>query len=175
MSLRNRFFVYVAVLHAAIAGLVVPLVVTNRLWLLATEVFFVASILLGFRLVRGLFESLDLLAEGARFLDEQEFTTRFKETGKPELDRLVSIYNRLADALRDERTKLLEQHHFLSQVLDASPSGVIVLDFDGRIDLVNPSAAQSLGLSAQAARGLPAARGPRTAAAAYARHRRREC
>lgn len=154
MSLRNRFFVYVAVLHAAIAGLVVPLVVTNRLWLLATEVFFVASILLGFRLVRGLFESLDLLAEGARFLDEQEFTTRFKETGKPELDRLVSIYNRLADALRDERTKLLEQHHFLSQVLDASPSGVIVLDFDGRIDLVNPSAAQSLGLSAQAARGL---------------------
>ncbi|MBX7184336.1 MAG: PAS domain-containing protein [Vicinamibacteria bacterium] len=154
MSLRNRFLVYVAVLHAAIAALVVPLVVTNRLWLLAVEVFFVASILLGFRLVRGLFESLDLLAEGARFLDEQEFTTRFKETGRPELDRLVSIYNRLADALRDERTKLREQHHFLSQVLDASPSGVIVLDFDGRIDLVNPAAARSLGLSPEAAPGL---------------------
>jgi PAS domain S-box-containing protein len=154
VSLRNRFLVYVAVLHVAIAALVVPLVVTNRLWLLAVEIFFVASILLGFRLVRGLFESLDLLAEGARFLDEQEFTTRFKETGRPELDRLVSIYNRLADALRDERTKLREQHHFLSQVLDASPSGVIVLDFDGRIDLVNPEAAQRLGLTPEAARGL---------------------
>ena len=154
MSFKNRFLVYVAVLHLAIAVLVVPLLVTNRLWLVAVEAFFVGSILVGFRLVRGLFESLELLAEGARFLDEQEFTTRFKETGRPELDRLVSLYNRLADDLRDERTKLREQHHFLNEVLDASPSGVVVLDFDGRIDLVNPSAARMLGLAASAARGL---------------------
>lgn len=154
MSSRNRFLLYVAVLNAAVAALVVPLVVTNRLWLLVVEIFFVGSVLVGFRLVRGLFESLDLLAEGARFLDEQEFTTRFKETGRPELDRLVSLYNRLVDDLRDERTRLREQHHFLSQVLDASPSGVVVLDFDGRIDLVNPSAARMLGLAAGAARGL---------------------
>lgn len=154
MSFKNRFLVYVAVLHLAIAVLVVPLLVTNRLWLVAVEAFFVGSILVGFRLVRGLFESLELLAEGARFLDEQEFTTRFKETGRPELDRLVSLYNRLADDLRDERTKLREQHHFLSEVLDASPSGVVVLDFDGRIDLVNPAAARMLGVSADAARGL---------------------
>jgi len=154
VSSRNRFLLYVAVLNAAVAALVVPLVVTNRLWLLAVEIFFVGSVLVGFRLVRGLFESLDLLAEGARFLDEQEFTTRFKETGRPELDRLVSLYNRLVDDLRDERTRLREQHHFLSQVLDASPSGVVVLDFDGRIDLVNPSAARMLGTAAGAARGL---------------------
>ena len=154
MSSRNRFLLYVAVLNAAVAALVVPLVVTNRLWLLAVEVFFVGSVLVGFRLVRGLFESLDLLAEGARFLDEQEFTNRFKETGRPELDRLVSLYNRLVDDLRDERTRLREQHPFLSHVLDESPSGVVVLDFDGRIDLVNPAAARMLGLAADAARGL---------------------
>lgn len=145
MSLRNRFLLYVAVLHVAIAGLVVPILVTNRLWLIAVEVFFVASLLVGFRLVRGLFANLDLLAEGARFLDEQEFTTRFQPTGRPELDRLVSLYNRLADDLRDERTKLREQHHFLTSVLEASPSGVLVLDFDGRIDLVNPAARRLLG------------------------------
>ena len=154
MSFKNRFLVYVAVLHVALAALVVPLVVKDRLWLLFVEAFFLVSLLVGFRLVRGLFASLELLAEGARFLDEQEFTTRFKETGRPELDRLVSLYNRLADDLRDERTKLREQHHFLTEVLDASPSGVVVLDFDGRIDLVNPSAARMLGLAASAARGL---------------------
>lgn len=154
MSFKNRFFIYVAVLHAALAALVVPLVVTNRLWLLAVEAFFLGSILLGFRLVRGLFGNLDLLAEGARFLDEQEFTTRFKETGRPELDRLVSLYNRLADDLREERTRLREQHHFLSEVLDASPSGVVVLDFDGRIDLLNPAAARLLGRAPEVARGL---------------------
>lgn len=154
MSLKNRFILYVAVLHAALAVLVVPLLVTNRFWLLAVEVFFVASILIGFRLVRGLFASLDLLAEGARFLDEQEFTTRFKETGRPELDRLVSLYNRLADDLRNERTRLREQHHFLNEVLQASPSGIVILDFDGRIELVNPQAARTIGVTAEAARGL---------------------
>jgi two-component system, NtrC family, nitrogen regulation sensor histidine kinase NtrY len=101
-----------------------------------------------------LFESLELLAEGARFLDEQEFTTRFKETGRPELDRLVSLYNRLADDLRNERTRLREQHHFLSEVLKASPSGIVILDFDGHVDLVNPAAARILGIAAEGASGL---------------------
>ena len=145
MSSRNRFLLYVGVLHAAIAALVVPLVVTNRWWLLAVEAFFVASLLVGFRLVRGLFANLELLAEGARFLDEHEFTTRFLETGRPELDRLVTLYNRLADDLREERTKLREQHHFLTEVLRASPSGILVLDFDGRIELANPAATRLLG------------------------------
>jgi nitrogen fixation/metabolism regulation signal transduction histidine kinase len=108
----------------------------------------------GFRLVRGLFEDLDLLAEGARFLDEQEYTTRFKETGRPELDRLVSLYNRMADDLREERTKLREQHHFLTEVLQASPSGIVILDFGGRIDVVNPAAVRILGIAAEKARGL---------------------
>jgi two-component system nitrogen regulation sensor histidine kinase NtrY len=153
MNLRNRFILYVAVLHVALAAFVAPVLVTNRLWLIAVEIFFVVSILLGFRLVHSLFSNLDLLAEGARFLDEQEFTTRFKETGRPELDRLVSIYNRLADDLRNERTKLREQHHFLSAVVEASPSGIVILDFDGRIDVVNPAATRLLGMSAEEARG----------------------
>ena len=173
MSFKNRFLIYVAVLHAAVAALVVPLLVTNRLWLVAVEAFFIGSLLAGFRLVRGLFASLDLLAEGARFLDEQEFTTRFLETGRPELDRLVSLYNRLADDLREERTKLREQHHFLSEVLRASPSGIVILDFDGRIDVVNPAATKVLGMAAESAKGrplsdLPGALGSDLAAAAVA-------
>ncbi len=154
MTLRNRFLLYVAMLHLAVAALAVPLLVTNRWWLVAVEIFFVGSLLVGFRLVRGLFENLDLLAEGTRFLDEHEFTTRFRPTGRPELDRLVSLYNRLADDLREERTKLREQHYFLSEVLQASPSGIVILDFDGRIDLVNPAAARNLGMTPEAARGL---------------------
>jgi nitrogen fixation/metabolism regulation signal transduction histidine kinase len=144
LSSRTRFLIYVAVLNAAVAVLLVPRMVTDRAWLLFAEILFVTSVLVGIRLVRGQFESLELLAEGARFLDEQEFSTRFQRTGRPELDRLVALYNRLVDDLRGERTRLKEQHHFLNQVLDASPSGVIVLDFDGRIDLVNPAASRLL-------------------------------
>ncbi|MBK5254780.1 MAG: PAS domain S-box protein [Vicinamibacteria bacterium] len=160
MTFKNRFLLYVAILHVALAALVVPRIVENRWWLIAAEAFFVGSLLVGFRLVRGLFANLDLLAEGARFLDEQEFTTRFIETGRPELDRLVSLYNRLADDLRDERTKLREQHHFLNEVIQASPSGIVILDFDGRIDVVNPAAARMLGTRAEETRGLQLSQAP---------------
>ncbi|MEO8501424.1 MAG: ATP-binding protein, partial [Vicinamibacteria bacterium] len=75
---------------------------------------------------------------------------------RPELDRLVSLYNRLVDDLRDERTKLREQHHFLTEVLQASPSGILVLDFDGRIELANPAATRLLGTPpASSWSGLP--------------------
>ena len=153
MKSRTRFLLYVAVLHVAIAALAVPLVVTNRAWLLAVEAFFVISLVTGFRLVRGIFANLDLLSEGARFLDEREFTTRFIETGSPELDRLVALYNRLVDDLREERTRLREQHHFFNAVIQASPSGIVVLDFEGGIDVVNPAAA-TLGFEASTAKGV---------------------
>ena len=141
MKSRTRFLLYVALLHVAVAALAVPIVVKDRVWLVALELFVVISMIVGFRLIRGLFANLELLSEGARFLDEREFTTRFIETGSPELDRLVTLYNRLADDLREERTRLREQHHFFNAMVDASPSGIVVLDFEGRIDVMNPAAA----------------------------------
>ncbi len=52
--------------------------------------------------------------------------------------------------LRDERLKLQERHYFLDRVLNASPAGILTLDFDGRIELINPSAQGFLGLGAEA-------------------------
>lgn len=74
--------------------------------------------------------------------------------GIPNSIGLVDLLNRLADDLRNERTKLREQHHFLTSVLEASPSGVLVLNFDGRIGLANPAARRLLGDDARGA-GLP--------------------
>jgi signal transduction histidine kinase len=59
----------------------------------------------------------------------------------------------MADHLRDERTRLQEQRHLLSLILDVSPSGIAILDFDGRVELVNPAAERLLGLPAADLRG----------------------
>lgn len=153
MNSKARFLLYVAGLHLILAALAVPWLARERRFLLLVEVGFVVSLVVGWRLVRGLFANLELLAEGARFLDEQALTTRLLVTGRPELDRLVLLYNRLADDLRSERTRLREQQHFLGEVLRASPSGIVILDFDGRIELLNPAAARLLGMSIEDARG----------------------
>ena len=52
----------------------------------------------------------------------------------------------MVDNLRDERARLQEQHHFLSHILSVSPSGILILDFDGLIATANPAAERMLGV-----------------------------
>jgi two-component system nitrogen regulation sensor histidine kinase NtrY len=155
VTLRRRFLIYLVALHLLFAGLAVWLLEKNRLWLLAVEGVFVLSAFTGWRLVRGLFGPLHLLRTGAQLLAESDFTSRFRETGRPEMDDLIGVYNRMADHLREERTRLQEQRHLLGLILEASPSGIAILDFDGRIELVNPAAERLLGLPAALLRGRP--------------------
>jgi signal transduction histidine kinase len=145
VSLRGRFLAYLAVLHLLFAGVAFLLLRQNRLWVLAIEAVFVVSFAVGATLVRRLFGALELVRESASYLSENDYTTRVRETGQRDLDALIGVYNKMVDSLRDERLKLQEQHHLLSTILAVSPSGVLTLDFDGRVDFANPSARTLLG------------------------------
>ncbi len=144
MSLRLKFILYLVIVHVLFAGVAVYLLLQNRLWLLAVEAVFIISLTSGLRLIRGLFGTLEIMNTGAQFISDSDFTSRFQEVGQPEMDRLICIYNRMADHLREERTRLQEQHYFLDKILTASPSGVITLDFDENITMVTPSALRML-------------------------------
>ena len=80
-----------------------------------------------------MYRQFGLAGEGLRLIRDEEFTSRFLPVGQPEIDELIGVYNRMVDHLRDERVRLAEQHQFLSQVLQVSPSGVVILDFDERV------------------------------------------
>ena len=110
MSLRRRFVLYLLAIHLLFAGLAAYLFLQNRLWLLAIETCFLASFAIGRKLLNDLFTPLDLVREGALLLAEEDFNTRLREPGQPELDPLFQVYNRMADHLREERTRLQEQH-----------------------------------------------------------------
>jgi signal transduction histidine kinase len=153
LTLRGRFVLYLLVLHLIFAGLAVFLLKQNRLWLLAIEAVFAISLAAGLGLVRHFFGTLSLLQSGAQLLHDSDFQARFRETGRPEMDELVRVYNRMADHLREERVRLQEQHHLLSRILDVSPSGVAILDFDGRFDFANRAAERLLGQPSSALRG----------------------
>lgn len=148
MTLRTRFLLYLVVVHVVFAAVACWFLWQHRIWLIVVEAFFALSAFVGYKLVRGLFEPIRLLRSGAQFMNEGDFTTRFLETGAPELDGLVHIYNRMVDHLRDERVRSEEQQNFLRRVIDASPSGIVTLDFDARIAQINPSAARLLGREA---------------------------
>jgi two-component system nitrogen regulation sensor histidine kinase NtrY len=144
LSLRSKYIIYLAILHLIFAGIAVVLLRQNRLWLLAIEALFVMSFTIGVKLTRTLFGPIELIRSGAQFLNERDFTSRFQEVGHPEIDPLVHTYNRMADHLREERTRLQEHHYLMESILKVSPSGILTLDFDNRIAMANPVAEKML-------------------------------
>jgi nitrogen fixation/metabolism regulation signal transduction histidine kinase len=124
------------------------------LWLFAGEIALVVSILLGVHLVRALFGPLELVRAGAQFIAERDFSSRLREVGQPELDALIAVYNLMIDSLREERLRAREQHHFLEEVVRASPAGILTFDFDGRLTTVNPGAERLLVRSGAELLGL---------------------
>jgi nitrogen fixation/metabolism regulation signal transduction histidine kinase len=162
VSLRRRFFLYLAAAHLFFAAIAVRTYWANKALLFVVEVLFVLSFLVGIALVRSLFGTLDLVRSGSQFLRESDFGIRFRETGQAEMDQLVAVYNRMVEHLREERIRLEEQHHFMDRILTASPSGVLTLDLDGRIATVNPAAERLLRESRESlvGRRLEEAPGP---------------
>ena len=79
-------------------------------------------------------------------LNEQDFSSRLRKIGQYEADKLVDIFNKMMEQLKNERLRLREQNEFLDLLIKASPMGVLVLDFDYRISDINPSALKILGI-----------------------------
>lgn len=148
---RRRLAFYLLAVHLVFASLVAGILIApqlftaSRWWVLAAECLLVVSLVAGVRLLRALMAPLETLAQGAYLLQEGDLTTRLLPVGQPEVDALVGVYNGMADRLRDERASGQERHHLLTQVLAASPSGVVFLDLMGRIGFANPAAERWLG------------------------------
>jgi two-component system nitrogen regulation sensor histidine kinase NtrY len=151
MRVQRRLAAYLVAVHGVFAliaasVLLAPRVVTgSRWWVVGAEVVLVGSVVVGARLLRALMAPLDTLAQGAQLLQEADLGTRLVPTGRPEVDALVGVYNGMADRLRDERTRAQERHHLLNQLLAASPSGVVFLDLQARVDFANQAAERWLG------------------------------
>jgi two-component system nitrogen regulation sensor histidine kinase NtrY len=120
-------------------------------------VLLLASAATGVWLLRALFGPLELVRSSAVLLAERDFSTRLRDVGQPELDALIAVYNRMIDALREERLRALEQHHFLEEVVRASPAGVLTFDFDGRLTTANPGAERLLRCRSEEIAGRPLA------------------
>ena len=141
MRQKNIFFAISALLVLAWAVLLV--IVYNRC---SIKLFYVTEGVVLFSMFflvyfyRKIIKPLDTIATGLNLLREQDFSSRLSPVGQREADKIVSIFNRMMAQLKDERLRLREQNHFLDLLIQASPMGVIILDFDNRITMINPSA-----------------------------------
>jgi len=82
-------------------------------------------------------------------LKQQDFSTRLRPVGHRETDSLIEIFNKMMDQLKDERLHVREQNHFLDLLIQASPVGLIILDFDDKINRINPAGLRLLNLDSE--------------------------
>jgi two-component system nitrogen regulation sensor histidine kinase NtrY len=108
-----------------------------------------ASLIMGWRLFKRLTEPITLMLSGVDAIREQDFNVKFVRGGQLETDRLIDVYNEMIDRLRQERIRQEQQHFFLGKLIQTSPTGIIILDFDERVDTLNPKAAEILEIPAE--------------------------
>jgi len=93
---------------------------------------------------------LDAIGNGMDLLNEQDFSSRLKPVGQQESDRIVQVFNKMMDQLKEEKLRVQEQNRFLDLLISASPMGVIMLDFDGHITMMNAAALRFLEVNDEA-------------------------
>jgi two-component system, NtrC family, nitrogen regulation sensor histidine kinase NtrY len=150
---RVRFVAYLLAVHLLLAGAGILLFLADLRWLFAAEAMLLLSLITGTTLTRQLFRSVDFARSGVHLIRDHDFTSRLRPIGQPEIDELIAVYNQMVDSLRSERARLQEQHHFLAHILRVSPAGIVILDFDRRIDTLNPAGERFLGTAASRIRG----------------------
>jgi nitrogen fixation/metabolism regulation signal transduction histidine kinase len=153
MSLRRRLYAYLAAVHLLFLGLTITLFRQAPWLMLGLEAAVLLSFAAGVLLMRRALEPLGYTRHFHDLLQDQHYAARLQPSGDAELNELVQLFNTMLGALYQERLQIGEQQGFLDRLLEATPSAVIVFDFDGRISLLNASAQALLKLDD--ARGKP--------------------
>jgi two-component system nitrogen regulation sensor histidine kinase NtrY len=122
-----------------------------------------SAILLGLWFAERLAKPVGRLVGAAESIGAGDLDVRVKEPrGTDEISMLSQVFNRMAGQLKDQRNDLVSakeeseiRRHFIEAVLSGVTAGVIGLDGEGRVDLVNEAAADMLGFEAASAVGKP--------------------
>ena len=95
---------------------------------------------------RKIVKPLNSIGSGMELLREQDFSSRLSPVGQYEADRIVNVFNRMMEQLKNERLRLREQNNFLVLLIKASPMGVILTTLDEDLSELNPMAQKMLGV-----------------------------
>ncbi len=145
MALQKRLLAYLVLLHLFFLAIVFAFYNNNPVAVVLLEFGLVLSLLLGIYLVRQVLQPLAFARQFQELLQDQNYAARMRANANAELNGLVGLFNRLLESLYQERLKLGEQRGLLDKLLAATPTAVMVLDFDGKMSLLNSSAQQLLG------------------------------
>jgi two-component system nitrogen regulation sensor histidine kinase NtrY len=147
MKLRTKFILVITILHLAVLVLSFNIFKNNQVLFIASELGILISLVLSWQLYQQMLRPLQTVVDGIDAIKDKDFNVKFLRTGTYEMDRLIDVYNEMMDHLRMERTRQEQQHFFLEKLIQTSPTGIVILDFDAKVQQVNPKACTLLGVA----------------------------
>lgn len=148
MKLKTLFFLLALLLLGAWGILFFFVLKEKGTLVYVGEAVVTVSLIVLVYFYRKVVQPLNSIANGMDLLREQDFSSRLAPVRQAEADRIVDMFNRMMDQLKNERLRLREQNHFLDLLINVSPMGVVILDFDGKISMLNAAALRFLGYTA---------------------------
>lgn len=148
MKLKTLFFLLALLLLGAWGILFFFVLKEKGTLVYVGEAVVTVSLIVLVYFYRKVVQPLNSIANGMDLLREQDFSSRLAPVRQAEADRIVDMFNRMMDQLKNERLRLREQNHFLDLLINVSPMGVVILDFDGKISMLNMAAMRFLGYTA---------------------------
>lgn len=146
MSLKFRYLLFIGILHLTLVVLVYHVLIERKWLFIASELLILLSLYFSYRLYRSFIKPLDLMRTGTNAISDGDFSVKYIKTGSQDMDGLVAVFNRMIDLLREERIQLEEQSYFVENLIEATPLGIIILDYDGNVSNINPAAKHMLSV-----------------------------
>ncbi len=147
MNLKAKYILFVVLTVLIFATLTGILYQYNKYLFIVGESIIVATIVLSFIFYKSILRPYKILDSGIESIADKDFSIKFLPVGQPEPDRLIEVYNKMIDQLRLERTSATETHFFLEKLIEASPTGIVILDKQNNIEKANPVARGILNLA----------------------------
>lgn len=111
-----------------------------------SEVFVLISLFISVLIYQQFILPIRLMQAGTDAITDGDFSIKYLETGTREVDPLVRVFNSMIDELRKERILMTEQSYFLNRLIEVTPTGILILDYDGRLTNANLAARSILRL-----------------------------
>ncbi len=149
MKLKTRYILFIIIIHLAFGIVTVLIYHQDKILFLICEAILIVSLILSVTMILPLFKPFKLLNAGIESIADKDFSIKFLPVGNQELDKLIEVYNNMIDQLRLERTNVAEKHFFLQKMIDATPTGIIILGIGNKIESINPYAQNLLGIDSK--------------------------
>ena len=120
----------------------------QRTFLVAGLVAVLAAAVLSLKLASGITNPIESIASAARRLEQGDLGARVPAQPKTagELRALASTFNRTAERLQNNMDEMNQQSARMQAVFDHTDNGLLLVDPEGKVRMINPAACRILGV-----------------------------